>query len=203
MLMESIVMFGLAMVSMPAIAEESEDEGTPSGYVNVNLVDDGPTKMDDKREYRSIVIPGFSFIPPGIKGRYQFLVTDHVSVMGGAGISTLSSDNSETAWRRWHGLVGVDYHPIGNGFHGFYVGGRALYRHGNTSFGFFDEDVETETVVTIFRGLLGYRVVIDPGISIGMGVGPAYRILSRDTAGTTSGYKTTIPALEFNLGWAF
>ncbi|MEL6344603.1 MAG: hypothetical protein AAFV53_15920 [Myxococcota bacterium] len=177
----------------------------------VELVDDGPTLMHDKREYRTLMTPGVMLATPGVKVRMQRLVTDNVSVMvgggiGGGGIS--SCDCAGLSWARWQAVGGIDVHPIGNGFHGPYLGPRVLYRHGDARFGLFGADAETARDLLAVRGIVGYRWVFDPGLSVAIGVGGSHRQSLRTY--TVDGEQTgatvanlVVPAAEFNLSWAF
>ena len=72
-----------ALLTTPAIADEGDT--TNSGYRDVNLVDGGDTEMEDKRDYRSMLVLRPMFFPPGMGFRYQRLLSDNLSVFGGGG----------------------------------------------------------------------------------------------------------------------
>jgi len=211
-----------------ALADEGgdgeEEEGESTGYRDVELVDGGPTLMEDKRDYTMAVVPGFSIIPPGVKVRFQYGLNERLTLIAGVGYggfgytretsidvdsdsSADASASSGTDWTRYHVLAGLDLQPIGNGMHGFYVGPRVLYRKGNTNFSLFTEEAEVVRTAIVWRMLLGYSVVMDPGILVKMGFGAGYR---HNVGSTTSEYFTSeasylgfVPTVELNLGWAF
>lgn len=228
----------LAALGSPslALAEEGEGEDDESGdvveetgYRDVDLVDGGRTRMEDKRDYTMALIPGVSFVPPGFKLRFQRSLSDELTLIVGAGYAgfgyqrdqdvdadgdgTSEESGTTTAdWTRYHGILGLDFQPIGNGMHGFYVGPRVLYRKGQTNFGIFGGDVDHVRTVIVARGLIGYSMVFDPGILMKFGAGFGYRTVAgnasttgEEGAGTSS--ETTIsglaPTLEWNMGWAF
>ncbi len=212
-----------------ASADEQDDEageddggeaGEHSGYRDVDLVDGGRTKMEDKRDYTMALIPGLSIIPPGFKVRFQFSLRDNLTLIAGVGYAGFGygretsvddmaedSHSSETDGRRYPVLAGVDEQPTGNGRHGFYVGPRALYRKGDTSFSLFDWDAQVVRTIVVARLVLGYSMVLDPGILMKAGVGAGYRasVGSFDTELVTSdsSLSSSVPAIEINVGWAF
>lgn len=223
----------LAAIALPTLAMaeegEEEEEGEATGYRDVDLVDGGRTKMEDKRDYTMALIPGVSFVPPGFKLRFQNSLSEELTLIVGAGYAgfgyqrdqdvdadgdgTSEESGTTTAdWTRYHGIVGLDYMPIGNGMHGFYVGPRILYRKGQTNMGIFGGDVSTVRTVLVGRAVIGYSMVFDPGILMKFGAGFGYRTVAgsgsttgEEGAGTSS--ETTIsglaPTLEWNMGWAF
>ncbi len=194
----------LALLAVAQAQDEPTEEATD--YHDVVLVDDGPTKMADKRDYSAVFVPGVTLFPPGFKGRLQFMVGEKTSLIVGGGIAgglLADADASVSEWMRWQVVGGLDYHPIGNGLHGFFFGPRVIMRHGQLSL--WELDSITDTLIV--RGLVGYRVVLDPGVMLSVGVGGAYRRRVRfsrfyDEA-EASALLATVPALELNVGWAF
>ena len=205
----STLLAGLLTLSL---AQADEQPPPTSDGRQVILEDDGPTRMDDKREYRNLITPGVTLWPPGVKGRFQHLVTDNLSVMVGGGIgggAASTCDCEGLGWARWQVIAGADYHPIGNGMHGLYLGPRVLYRHGGSGFSALGSDVSTEYDMVVYRGIIGYRWIWDPGLSAAVGVGGGYRqklrTYSVDGEATDDSLLTQliVPSLEFNLSWAF
>jgi len=177
---------------------------------DVVIEDDGPHVMADKREYRNLVTPGLIMWPPGAKVRLQRSITDHASVIVGGGLASGhigGCDCEGLGWARYQVMAGADYHPIGNGMHGPYLGARVLYRHGGAATSLFSQDVSTEHDMLTARGILGYRWIMDPGLSVALGVGAGYReslrTYSAGESETSVGLQTLVPAAEVNLSWAF
>lgn len=206
------------------VEDEGGEAGEDSGYRDVDLVDGGRTKMEDKRDYTMALVPGLSIIPPGFKVRFQYGMSDRLTLIAGAGYagfgykreSSIDVDDddtseltssSETDWTRYHVLAGLDFQPIGNGMHGFYVGPRVLYRKGDTNFSLFENDAQVVRNIVVARVLMGYSVVMDPGILMKVGVGAGYRIavgsIVSEYVTSESSYSGFTPTVEMNLGWAF
>jgi len=206
-----------ALMAAPAAAQDapeepapSEEAGEPTGYRDVELFDGGPTRMEDKRDYKRMIILGPTFFPMGAKLRYQRLLSDRLSVFVGGGYGTrknwLFTDVDMT---RYSMRFGVDLHPIGNGLHGFYVGPRVRYRSWSLSWENDEELPEYYSLSTFTAdGVIGWRWVWDPGFSLGLGGGAGYStMISEDTVdseivdlGVIEGTRF---AGEFTLGWAF
>lgn len=173
---------------------------------DVVLVDDGPHEMADKREYRSQVVAGVGLLPMTAKGRFQHLLTDNVSLMigGSYGRSLLTSADASGGLERSSVLVGADLHPMGNGLHGLYVGPRA--RWSSYTVGLGDEALYQSGKLSV-QGIVGYRVVLDPGLTLAAGVGLRYVESvsqvgdpSEDRGWERAGLGGTA---ELNVGWAF
>lgn len=178
---------------------------------DVVLVDSGPAEMEDKRGYSTLVTPGVMAWPPGVKVRVQQQITDHASVMLGAGLAggrIEGCDCDGLEWVRWQAIAGADYHPLGNGMHGPYVGPRVLYRHGGTSASLWESEATAEQDLLVVRGIVGYRWIFDPGLSVAAGIGGGVRQSLRtygvdgEEAGAISS-ASIVPSLELNLSWAF
>lgn len=195
-------------------APEATDEeaGERTGYRNVELTGgEDAHRMDDKRGYRNLVIAGPQFIvifPAGVFGRYHRLLSDTVSAQVGLGYAAISFDDVKFTGFRL--LGGMDYHPVGNGMHGFYVGPRVNYRRFalNVDGGTGTGSLSTLNVV----GVAGYRAIWHPGFSLGIGLGGGYGMVlaeaaARDADGNEESSSTTFDGarfvLEFTLGWAF
>ena len=173
---------------------------------DVVLVDDGPHQMNDKREYRSQIVGGVGVLPLTAKGRFQHLLTDNLSVIvgGGYGHSLLTVGDSSAGVERMITLVGADYHPMGNGLHGLYIGPRARwswYTVGANAAPVY------QTGKLSVQGVVGYRAVIDPGLTLSAGVGMRY-VESTHVIGDPSadrGWERTGlgGTVEVGLGWAF
>ena len=202
----------VAPVSAQEAPEEPSDEptGEPTGYRDVELYDGGPTRMEDKRDYKRMIILGPTLFPAGGKLRYQRLLTDRVSVFAGGGFGTrknwLFTDVDMT---RYSVRFGVDMHPVGNGLHGFFVGPRVRYRSWSLSWVNDDELPEYYSLNTFnVDGVIGWRWVWDPGFSLGLGGGVGYStMISEDTVDSEiidlDVVEGTRFAGEFTLGWAF
>ena len=156
----------LSLFSGTALADDHETEGEETGYRDVVLTDSGPTEMEDMRDYDQIVTVGFAILPSTIKLTYRQSISDNLSVMIGTGFGTaewvLGSENGATM-QRVIGTVGLDYHPVGNGMHGFFIGPRASYTQWSAFSG--DEDIYSSGRLDI-RGLIGWRWIFDPGVAI-------------------------------------
>jgi hypothetical protein len=175
----------------------------------IELVESGPIRMKDKRGYKNLVVLGPRLLPPGLGGRYMRSLDDHLTLMVGGGYSgwRILGVTLEHADVR----AGLDLEPLGNGLHGFYVGPRVVYKsfYGDVS---SDGDslgsLRTETLG--IGGVAGYRIVVDPGASIGFGVGASYNqwvggadasLVEREDADAE--IVGTVPIVELTLGWAF
>jgi len=208
----------------PAPAAEPAPTAEDSGYRDVDLVDKGRTKMEDKRDYENLVTMDMSFLPSTLKVRYTRLLNDNISVMVGGGYGSSSSTGGllgDHKVSRTVVMAGADFHPIGNGLHGFYVGSRlkhtAWHAEAPTEVD-PDPDVEgDETTGTAtwdsskiqIKALIGYRFIIDPGLSVAMGLGPKYtnRVTEAGDDGALGTFKGGKEGMgvgfEFLLGWAF
>jgi hypothetical protein len=201
-------------------AAPAAEEAT--GYRDVDLVDGGRTKMEDKRDYNNLIVLGVGFFPNTAKLRYRRVISDRVSVMVGGGYGRGSSELFSYDVSRAIGLGGADFHPIGNGLHGFYIGPRVKYTSWNFTMTVPDPDVDADpaaeepATVNAFwnsgkvslKVLLGYRVVIDPGLSVAIGLGPKYVTKVVETGDESlatfrSGGVGIGMDLELLLGWAF
>ena len=114
----------------------------------------------------------------------------------------LGSDDGATL-QRVIGTVGFDYHPIGNGMHGFFVGPRATYTLWSIT---SDEEEAYSSQRFDIRGLIGYRWIFDPGLSVSLGIGPKYTNIVReagDSGELPFGREGVGAATELQLGWAF
>ncbi|MFT5679931.1 MAG: hypothetical protein ACI8RZ_000836 [Myxococcota bacterium] len=184
------------ILAMMATAEAGE----------IVLVDDGPHEMSDKREYRNQIVGGVGVFPMTAKGRFQHLVTDNVSLMvgGSYGRSLLTISDSSGGLERVSTLIGADYHPMGNGLHGLYIGPRAKWSC--YTVGLNEEPLYQSGKLSV-QGIIGYRAVFDPGLTLAVGVGLRY-IDSVSQIGDPSEdlrwQRTGLGgAAELNVGWAF
>ena len=178
----------------------------PAAAGDVVLVDDGPHEMADKREYRNQIVAGVGLLPLTAKGRYQRLLTDNVSLMvGGAyGRSLLSVGDSSGGIERVSTLVGADLHPMGNGLHGLYIGPRAKWSC--YTVGLNADPLYASHKLSV-QGIIGYRAVFDPGLTVSAGVGMRYveSIHQIGDPAEDRGWERTGlgGTAELNLGWAF
>lgn len=172
----------------------------------IELVQSGPFRMQDKRGYKNLVVLGPRLIPPGIGGRYIRSIDDHIAVMVGGGYSGWELFGATL--RHVDARAGIDYQPIGNGLHGFYIGPRAVYK---SFLGAFEHDGQTSGVQTRtigVGGVVGWRAIWNPGLSLGAGLGGMYStflgsagdLRDDDNALEITG---TMPMLELTLGFAF
>jgi hypothetical protein len=171
----------------------------------IQLVESGPFKVKDKRGYRNLVVIGPRLLPPGIGGRFVHSVTDYVAVMVGGGYSGWELFGATL--RHVDARAGIDYQPIGNGLDGFYIGPRAVYR---SFLGSFESEggtsgLQTRTVGV--GGVVGWRAIWDPGLSLGAGVGGLYTTWLGRMGDLEEGQDLeitgTAPMLELTLGFAF
>jgi hypothetical protein len=192
----------MGLYSTTALADDTESEGEETGYGDVVLTEGGPTEMEDKRDYENLVTLGFGFLPATVKADYRKLINDNFSVMvgGGFGSANWELGDNEIRFQRIIGNLGADYHPVGNGLHGFYLGPRVSY----TQWSAGDDDFSSSRLKV--SGVIGWRWIFDPGISVALGLGGKYQTIlaesgdSGDLVVMTEGVGT---ALEFKLGWAF
>jgi hypothetical protein len=198
----------LGLIGSTALAEETETEteGEESGYRDVVLADGGPTVMEDKRDYDQIVTVGFKILPSTVKTTYRHSVSDNLSVMVGAGFGSaawiLGGDDNATI-QRVISTAGLDYHPVGNGLHGFFIGPRASYT-------VWSADSDGEEVFSSTRldisGLIGWRWIYDPGVAVSIGLGARYTDVIREAgdSGDFSFIREGVGfAREIQLGWVF
>lgn len=196
----------LSLIGSTALAEETETEGEESGYRDVVLEDGGPTVMEDKRDYDQVVTIGFAIIPATVKTTYRHSVADNLSVMVGAGFGsaewTLGGDDNATI-RRVISTAGLDYHPVNNGLHGFFIGPRASYTVWSADSD--GEEVYSSARLDV-RGLIGWRWIFDPGVAVSIGLGAKYTNIIRE-AGDSGDFSFAREgvgaATELQLGWAF
>lgn len=169
--------------------------------------------MEDKRGYQNLIILDPGFFPPSLLIRYDRLWADSLSstiglgyggfsLDGGAGVSVIRS------------MLGVNWHPIGNGFHGFFVSGRGEIDHNMIDPGCESDEVCGDGSVTVLsvKALAGWRWVWNPGFSLGLGLGAQYASIlaeaeAEDDAGNSvsedTSFSGVFPTIEFSLGWAF
>jgi hypothetical protein len=187
-----------------------------SGYRNVDIYEAGRFRMRDKRNYRNMVILGPNILPPGLNVRYDRAISDRVSLIVGAGYGAIGGKDDEsgtaTGFSTIRGLVGMNWQPIGNGMHGFYLGPRVRVNNYNVKVS-GDGDTTNGSITTIgVAAVVGYRWIWDPGFSLGVGFGGQYLSAISQTNGTDSegneveagfNFDGFLPSFEFTLGWAF
>lgn len=137
------------------------------------------TRSERRQERRGervdhLLVVGPSIVPLGITGRYQRLVTEHISVLAGAGYGGLGAEIEGTGVRasRTKALVGADYHPGDGGLRGFYVGPRIDWRSWTASASGLEDTLELDRLSV--EGIAGWRFVGDGGLSLGLGAGLGY-----------------------------
>jgi len=190
--------FTFALIASLAVASAETTaspnlETTPTGYRDVELFDGGSTLMEDKKDYDQMVVLGPMGFPFGIKARYLYKLNDRTSAMIGGGYGSLAVTGNDV--KRLMLRAGVDYQPVGNGFHGFYVGPRVTFNKIA-----YDGDFGDTQNLTLIGGVAGWRTVLDPGVSIGAGLGLSH--LRSTEAGVLTD-RGILPMGEFTLGWAF
>ncbi|MEL6345547.1 MAG: hypothetical protein AAFV53_20730 [Myxococcota bacterium] len=170
---------------------------------DVVLVDTGPTVLKDKRRYTNMITPGY-FLPLGLKVRYHRLLSDRFSVIVGGGLSIFETSGTEetegVSSLNYMVMGGGDLHILGNGFDGLFVGPRVLFRSRDSDLNIIQDSDGVTSNATIARMIIGYRVVVDPGLSASLGIGGSVR--AGENSSGSQGI-LTLPALEFNLSWAF
>lgn len=203
-----------ALSLVPAISqgnEEGEVVGRGRGRRDVELVDYGRFRMPDRRGYKNLVSVGWLF-PIGVTVRYDRLVLDNFSVLAQAGYGLLKVGNA--SWSSWRLAGGFNWHPIGNGMHGFFVGPRVQYTDWTIKYEDSAGEAKGGVSSLVFSALAGYRWIWDPGFSLGLGLGASYRLsfaeakaqyadgteASNVNIGRAGGFGFD---LEFTLGWAF
>lgn len=188
-------------IFFPALAQAADR--------HVELVDDGPMQMRDKRDYDTLVVIGPRLFPPGIGGRVLRSLSDEVTLMVGAGYGgfDLRLFGLRAAAQRIDARAGLDLQPLGNGMHGFYVGPRVVYKMfvGEAAAGDSSAAIHTQTLGV--GGALGWRWVWDPGLSVGIGVGAAWNQFLVDAGEYDDDPEIALiglaPLGEFTIGWAF
>lgn len=197
----------LALLSGQAAAQAPEESSEPTGYRDVELVEGGPTKMEDKRDYKNLVIAGPMFLPGGLHVKYQRLITDSFSAsLGGGYAGKKNWLNTETDMTRTSLRLGADIHPVGNGMHGWFIGPRLVHK----TWGFTTVDTTLSSSSLQAGTVAGWRWIADPGLSCGLGLGMGYGL---NTSSIDSDLEEIeIPEFqsegtrflfEFTLGWAF
>jgi hypothetical protein len=183
----------LAMMAVPALA------------AHVELEDRGGPRVEDKREYRTLLVLGPRFVPPGIGGRVTHLLDDHVGVMVGAGYSGWQILGLEL--RHVDLRAGIDLEPLGNGLDGPYLGARGVYKTFLGSVDVNDQPTGLSTETMTFGGVAGWRFVVHPGFSVGAALGAGYTTWVGEAGHLDGGDDVTAVGLtpmgEFALGWAF
>jgi len=195
------------MTAPHTLAQIPDKDGEETGFRDVELVDGGPTKMEDKRDYTNLIIAGPTFFPTGINLRYQRLFNDRFSASLGAGYGSkknalfTGADTSRMSVR-----LGADIHPVGNGMYGWYLGPRVMYR----TWSFTASDASGGLTTLLGGAVAGWRWIADPGLSCGIGMGIGYAALTGelesgiDEIGIPDfSVEGTKFLFEFTLGWAF
>ena len=203
------LLIGIAWVltAPNALAHNLDEESEKTGFRDVELVDGGPTQMEDKRDYTNLIIAGPTFFPTGLNLRYQRLLNDRFSASIGAGYGGKKNwIGTDTDTMRLTARLGADIHPVGNGMHGWYLGPRVLYR----SWSFSAGDLSFATTTLQGGAVAGWRWIKDPGLSCGIGMGMGYAAKTLDFESGIE--EIDIPdfngegtkfLFEFTLGWAF
>lgn len=190
----------------------TEGEGTQeSGYRNVDIYEQGRFRMRDKRGYENLVILGPRIIPPGLAVRYDRLLSDRVSVLAGVGYGSIGS--GDVRFSRIEGLLGMNWHPIGNGMHGFFLGPRLKIDKWTLTVTEGDSGGDGSITAIGAGAVAGWRWIWDPGFSLGLGIGGQYISIASEAAATyedgteasTGSFNVDgfVPTFEFTLGWAF
>jgi hypothetical protein len=119
-------------------------------------------------------------------------------------------DDTKTTISSWRVLTGMNWHPVNNGMHGFFLGPRVAYNGYKIAVSGSDSD---GSVTSLSAGaVVGWRWIWDPGFSLGLGLGGGYQsILAEADAEDESGEDVDVdysfsgfwPVIEFTLGWAF
>lgn len=191
-------------------------EGTVTGqgrgrHRDVELVDYGRFRMPDRRDYKNLISIGWLF-PVGATVRYDRLILDNFSVLGQLGFGSIKFGN--TTWTSWRVAGGFNWHPIGNGMHGFFLGPRVQYTDWTLKYEDSEGVAKGGVSSIVASGIVGYRWIWDPGFSLGLGLGAAYRATLAEASveysdGTEASNVETDRAsglgfdMEFTLGWAF
>jgi len=221
-LLISAVACAITLVA-PATSDAQEDHGRAdygtegesseaSGYRNVDIYEQGRFRMRDKRDYRNLVIVAPRIIPPGIALRYDRLLSDKISLVLGAGFGSVGT--GDVRLQRIEGLLGMNWHPIGNGMHGFFLGPRVRINQYSLIVKDGGGSSSNGSVTTIGGGAVaGWRWIWDPGFSLGLGLGAQYlsAVSSADATnadGTSASTGTfnfdgVFPVIEITLGWGF
>ena len=190
----------------------TEGEGTEaSGYGNVDIYEQGRFRMRDKRDYENLVIIGPRILPPGVAIRYDRLLSDRISVLAGVGYGAIGSGDTKIS--RIEGMLGMNWHPIGNGMHGFFVGPRLKINQWGITVTEGESGADGSVTAISAGAVAGWRWIWDPGFSLGLGLGGQYITVASEAAATyedgteadTGSYNFDgfVPAFEFTLGWAF
>jgi opacity protein-like surface antigen len=185
-----------------------------SGYGNVDIYEAGRFRMRDKRNYENLIILGPTILPPGLNVRYDRGLSDRISLVVGAGYGAIGAKDGEVAsgFSSIRGLVGMNWQPIGNGMHGFYLGPRVRVNHFSVKVSGDGETANGSITTLGVAAVVGYRWIWDPGFSLGLGLGGQYFAAVNQTNGRDAegneveadfNFDGFFPAIEFTLGWAF
>lgn len=174
----------------------------------VELEESGPLRMEDKRDYRNLVVLGPRLFPPGIGGRYLHSLSDELTLMVGAGYGGIALDflGLTAAAERIDARAGLDFQPLGNGMHGFYAGPRVVYKRFIGVLAADDapnpDALTTQTLGA--GGVIGWRWIWDPGLSLGLGLGATYTTFLVGAEDDPDLRLTGLaPVGELTVGWAF
>ncbi len=132
-----------------------------------------------------------------INATWETVVFPHIGLLIGANYQLGLEEDSEARGLRLR--AGANLHFNGNGVAGWYLGGRVYGDHSNK----FEAEALLDDWTLSAGGVLGYRAVFGPGISVGASVGAAY---SRDPDFESSdlfGTEGLTPVAEFHVGFAF
>lgn len=202
--------------SLPSFAQDgatAEPASEPTGYRNVELVETGPFRMENKRGYENLVIVAPQFIPPGVRVRYDRLLADNFSLVTAVSVGA-ASVNGGAGIFSVGGTLGGNWHPLKNGMHGFFLGPRVSMQYYGIDAGCGDEACADGSVTTFGAGaIVGWRWIWNPGFSLGLGVGAQYATIvseaearssdGSDAVGSGFSFSGILPDFELNIGWAF
>lgn len=180
-------------LALPAAARA--DAPSTETYREVQLVDEGPTKVPDRRAYKGLFLISPLLIPPGIVLRYHRSLSDKATlVLGGGGAAWKVEGEGPVRFKL---LAGVDLTPAGNGMAGFLVGPRVEWGKLVVA-----EAGGGDDETSMFAGglILGHRWIWNPGTTLSIGGGAMYHNWSHEGE---SLLEAIAPAAEFTFGWAF
>ena len=183
----------LAALSLGGAATAHAEDAPTADYREVELVDEGPARLPDRRAYRSMFVLSPMLIPPGVELHMHRELTDRTSLVVGVG---------GAAWRvegegpvRFKLLAGLDLNPAGNGMAGFLISPRVSWGQLIIDEG----DADDRTNMLTAGLLLGHRWIMTPGTTVSIAAGPAYNHWSQEG---DSLLDVLAPTVEFTFGWA-
>jgi hypothetical protein len=160
-------------------------------------------------QHKNMITGGLMFAPLGLRGRYQRVLTEQLSVLvaGGFGART-DWFSSGYDVKRISGTLGADFQPMKMGLHGFYFGPRVSYQVWSLEEAVEENPQSYSRTTAEFDLAAGWRWVTDPGFSLTVGLNGGYTVVDQEDnldnveilSDRDSGF---YPGVDLALGWSF